>query len=127
MIQDITHTVFSQGNLSGNWSMGMEQPVAFGFAQSIDPSKPYPQYNYIGTGCYSSDDWAWYFRTPLWYHTIPCVPAFAFLLALWNMQSIKSQQDKLRTMVMVVLGCASFAGNSHVLKGRYKRTDLVWD
>lgn len=110
MIQDLTQAIYSNGSLVGNWTSTPQENVALGIAQALDPTTPYPKYHYVGTGCYSTHEWAWYFRTLHWYQAIPCVPLFAFLLALWNMQRIELRSDKVHALVMVILGCASFAG-----------------
>lgn len=111
MMEDITKTVYTQGMLTANWTSGyMAEPIALSFAHTLDPKTPYDQYNYIGVGCYRGKYWAWYLQGlhRLW--TLPLVPMFAFLLALWNLQAMRTWKDGKNILTMVCFGCASFAG-----------------
>jgi hypothetical protein len=111
MIEDITKTVYTQGFLTANWTSGyIAKPIALSFAHTLDPNTAYDQYNYIGVGCYRGNYWAWYLQGlhRLW--TLPLVPMFAFLLALWNLQAMHTWKDGKNILTMVFFGCASFAG-----------------
>jgi len=111
MIEDITKTTYSEGMLTANWTSGfIAQPIALAVSHSMDTNTPYPQYNYIGVGCYRSSDWAWYFQGLDWRWTLPLVPLFAFLLALWNLQAMRVWKDGKHILIMVFFGCASYAG-----------------
>lgn len=112
MIESITHPVYSQGYLTANWSIYPDSPQLFGFsiAQSLDATKAYDQFAYIGTGCYRSRDWPWYLQAPKWYASIICIPIFALLLAFVNMQDWHTQKDRFSLLLMVALGCVSYAG-----------------
>jgi len=113
MIEDITRTIYTEGNLTANWTSGLiAQPIALAVSHSMDTNTPYPQYNYIGVGCYRTSDWAWYFQGLDWRWTLPLVPLFAFLLALWNLQAMKVWKDGKHILIMVFFGCASYAGKS---------------
>lgn len=113
MIEDITQTIYSEGLLSANWTTGnitMANPIALSFVHTLDSNTAYDQYNYIGVGCYRSTHWPWYLQGLKWVWTIPFVPAFAFLLALWNLQALTSKKDFKNIVIMVLFGCASFTG-----------------
>lgn len=113
MIEDITRTIYTEGILTANWTSGLiAQPIALAVSHSMDTNTPYPQYNYIGVGCYRTSDWAWYFQGLDWRWTLPLVPLFAFLLALWNLQAMKVWKDGKHILIMVFFGCASYAGKS---------------
>jgi len=106
----ITGTVYTNGTLTGNWTGSTASEINLSFAQVLDPTKPYEQFSYIGTGCYRSPQWSWAFQTPQWYHTIPLIPLFALLLALWNMQSLRTNVHRLDMLIMVAFGCVSYTG-----------------
>lgn len=110
MMDTITGTVYTNGTLTGNWTGSVANQVNFSFAQVLDPTKPYEQFSYIGTGCYRSPQWSWVFQTPKWYQTIPLIPLFALLLALWNMQSLRTNVHRLDMLIMVAFGCVSYSG-----------------
>jgi hypothetical protein len=114
MIKAITHPVYTEGYLAANWTVTPDQslPFAFGISQALDPTKPYDQFAYIGTGCYRSDRWPWYLQAPSWFLSIPCVPIFALLLAFVNMQGWRTKKDRFGLLIMVALGCASYAANA---------------
>lgn len=113
MIQEITQTIYSEGLLTANWTAGnITNPIALSFAHTLDPNMAYDRYNYIGVGCYRSINWPWYLQGLKWVWTIPFVPTFAFLLALWNLQALKSKKDVKDIVIMVLFGCASFTGES---------------
>lgn len=114
MIQAITNPVHAEGYFSANWTTnpGTPQPLAISLSQAIDPTKSYDQYAYVGTGCYKSPHWPWYLRSLPWYSSIPCIPIFALLLALWNGQNWRSKSDRKHLLVMVLLGCISYTGMS---------------
>lgn len=110
MIEDITKTIYSEGLLTANGSIAL--PVALSVSHAMETNKPYPQYNYIGIGCYRNPDWPWYLQGLQWRWALPLVPAFAFLLALWNLQAIRVWKDAKHILIMVLFGCASYAGNA---------------
>jgi hypothetical protein len=111
MMEEITQTIYSEGLLTANWTAGnATNPIALSFAHTLDPNMAYDQYNYIGVGCYRSKHWPWYLQGLKWVWTIPFVPSFAFLLALWNLQALKSKKDIKDIVIMVLFGCASFTG-----------------
>jgi len=112
-MEDITRTVYTQGMLAANWtSETMTNPIMLSFAHTLDPATPYPDYNYIGVGCYRGADWPWWLQGLKWQWTLPLIPAFAFLLALWNLQAMRQWKDLKHIVIMVVFGCASYAGES---------------
>jgi hypothetical protein len=113
MIEAITRPVYSQGYLAANWTLAPNQPLQFGLSisQALDPTKAYNQFAYIGTGCYRSSDWPWYLQAPKWYASIPCIPLFALLLAFVNMQNWRTKKDCFGLLIMMALGCASYAAN----------------
>jgi hypothetical protein len=120
MIEDITQTIYSEGLLTGNWTSGnITNPIALSFVHTLDPNTAYDQYNYIGVGCYRGKHWPWYLQGLKWVYTIPFVPTFAFLLALWNLQALKSKKDLKSIIIMVLFGCASFTGESSRSKPNY--------
>jgi hypothetical protein len=111
MMEDITHTIYSEGLLTANWTAGnITNPISLSFIHTLDPNTAYNQYNYIGVGCYRGRHWPWYLQGLKWTWTIPFVPTFAFLLAIWNLQALKSKKDVKNIIVMMIFGCASFAG-----------------
>lgn len=113
MIEDITRSIYSEGLLTANWTAGnITNPIALSFVHTLDPNTAYDQYNYIGVGCYRGKLWPWYLKGLKWVWTIPLIPTFAFLLALWNLQALKSKKDLKNVTVMLLFGCASFAGES---------------
>lgn len=113
MIEDITRTIYSEGLLTANWTTSlMAQPIALSVSQAMETTTAYPQYNYIGIGCYRSPDWPWYLQGLQWRWALPLVPTFAFLLALWNLQAIHVWKDAKHILIMVLLGCASYAANA---------------
>jgi uncharacterized membrane protein YjjB (DUF3815 family) len=114
MIEAITHPVYSQGYLAANWTLAPNQPLHFGLSisQALDPTKAYSRFAYIGTGCYRSNDWPWYLQAPRWYASIPCIPLFALLLAFVNMQNWRTRKDRFGLLIMMALGCASYAANA---------------
>lgn len=113
MMEDITHTIYSKGLLTANWTArDTSNPISLSFVHTLEPNTAYDQYNYIGVGCYRGAHWPWYLRGPKWIWTIPFVPIFAFLLALWNLQAFKSKKDVKNILIMVTFGCVSFAGES---------------
>lgn len=113
MMQDITQTVYTQGMLAGNWTgQYSTQHLMLSFSHTLDPTIPYPDYNYIGTGCYRGADWPWYIQGIKWQWTLPLIPLFTFLLALWNLQAFRKNQDYKHVAIQVVLGCASYLGES---------------
>lgn len=113
MIQAITHPVYAEGYFSTNWTInpGTPQPLAISLSQTVDPNKSYDAYAYVGTGCYRSPHWPWYLQSAPWYASIPCIPIFSLLLAFWNGQDWRSTSDKKHLLVMVILGCISYAAN----------------
>lgn len=112
-MQDITRTVYTQGMLAGNWTgQYSTQRLMLSFSHTLDPTIPYPDYNYIGTGCYRGADWPWYIQGIKWQWTLPLIPLFTFLLALWNLQAFRKNQDYKHVAIQVVLGCASYLGES---------------
>lgn len=113
MMQDITRTVYTEGTLTGNWTAGLVStaPIALSFMQTLDPTLPYDHYNYIGVGCYRAADWPWYLHALSWKWTIPLVPIFALLLALWNLQAVTRGKDLKNITIMALFGCASYAAN----------------
>ena len=115
MIEDITKTTYTQGLLTANWTSSsslITQPIALSVSHAMETDTPYPQYNYIGVGCYRGPDWPWYLQGLHWTWTIPLIPTFAFLLALWNLQAIRAWKDVKHILIMVLLGCASYAANA---------------
>lgn len=112
MIENITHTIHSKGLLAANWTAGnLSSPIALSFVHILDPNTAYSRYNYIGIGCYRGEHWQWYLQGLKWIWTIPLIPTFACLLALWNLQALKSKQDMKNIIIMGAFGCASFAAN----------------
>jgi len=113
MMEDITHTIYSKGLLTANWTArDTSNPISLSFIHTLEPNTAYDQYNYIGVGCYRGAHWPWYLRGLKWIWTIPFVPIFVFLLALWNLQAFKSKKDVKNVLIMVTFGCVSFAGES---------------
>jgi hypothetical protein len=113
MMEDITHTIYSEGLLTANWTArDTSSPISLSFIHTLKPNTAYDQYNYIGVGCYRGAHWPWYLRGLKWIWTIPFVPIFALLLALWNLQAFKSKKDVKNILIMVAFGCVSFAGES---------------
>lgn len=111
MMEGITQTVYTQGMLAANYTGGYStRPVMLSFSHSLDPTIAYPDYNYIGTGCYRGADWPWWIQGLQWQWTLPLIPVFAFLLALSNLQAIASVRDLRHITLMVFLGCASYLG-----------------
>jgi uncharacterized membrane protein YjjB (DUF3815 family) len=112
MIENITHTIYSKGLLAANWTAGnISSPIALSFVHILDPNTAYNQYDYIGIGCYRVKHWQWYLQGLKSMWMIPFVPTFACLLALWNLQALKSKKDLKNIVIMVAFGCASFAAN----------------
>lgn len=124
MMEEITHTVYSKGLLAANWTArDTSNPISLSFVHTLEPNTAYDQYNYIGVGCYRGAHWPWYLQGLKWMWTIPFVPAFAFLLALWNLQAFKSKKDIKNVLIMMIFGCISFAGEPF---GSYpERQDFV--
>lgn len=114
MMDDITRTAYSQGMLAGNWTSDYStQLLTVSFGHILDPNTPYPDYNFIGNGCYRGADWPWYFQSPAWLSYFTLVPAFAFLLAVWHGQDISKERHNVKHIVtMVFLGCLSYTGKS---------------
>jgi hypothetical protein len=111
MMEDITHTIYSEGLLTANWTAGnITNPISLSFIHTLDPNTAYNQYNYIGVGCYRGRHWPWYLQGLEWTWAIPFVPTFAFLLAIWNLQALKSKKDVKNIIIIMIFGCASFAG-----------------
>lgn len=111
MMQDITKTTYTQGMLAANWTGSYStQHIVLAFSHSLDPSTPYPDYNYIGTGCYRGADWPWWIQGLEWQWTLPLIPLFAFLLSLWNLQAWNCLNDVKNLAIMVTFGCASYLG-----------------
>lgn len=112
MMADITSAVYTEGALSTNWTTGYAtDAISLSFAHTLDPNTAYDKWNYIGVGCYRSVHWPWYMQSLKWWWSLPLVPMFAFLLALWNMQPLRSRMDVKHMSIMLLLGCASYAGN----------------
>lgn len=99
--------------LAGNWTGDYStQLVTVSFGHLLDPDVPYPDYNFIGNGCYRGADWAWYLQNPGWLGFLALVPAFAFFLAVWHKQYLTNQKNDLKhIIIMVGLGCLSYTGN----------------
>lgn len=117
MMNDITSTVYSQGNLAANWTTGLaSQPVSLSVSHILDIDTVYPKYNFVGTGCYRGPNWPWYIQGLDWKWTLPLVPLFAFLLTIWNLQAMRKLADAKHVLIMVLFGCASYAGE-HILLG----------
>ena len=115
MTEDITKTIYSHGFLTANWTSGlMAKPIALSVSHALDPNTPYPEYNYIGVGCYRAQNWAWFLQSLHWRWTLPLVPTFAYLLALWNLQAMQRWTDSKHIAIMVVFGCASYAGKQQM-------------
>lgn len=114
MMEDITRTIYTEGTLTANWTSGsgIPNPIALSLSHTLDSHTAYDQYNYIGVGCYRAAHWAWYFQGLPWRWTLPLVPTFAFLLALWNLQAMRAWKDLKNISIMVLFGCASYAGQS---------------
>ena len=113
MMEEITHTIYSRGLLAANWTArDTSNPISLSFVHTLEPNTAYDQYNYIGVGCYRGAHWPWYLQGLKWTWTIPFVPVFAFLLALWNLQAFKSKKDVKNILIMMTFGCISFAGES---------------
>jgi hypothetical protein len=111
MIEDITQSIYSEGLLTANWTAGnITNRIALSFVHTLDPNTAYAQYNYVGVGCYRGAHWPWYLQGLKWIWTIPLIPTFAFLLALWNLQALKSKKDLKNIIIMMLFGCVSFAG-----------------
>lgn len=111
MMNDITSTVYSQGNLAANWTTGLtSEPISLSVSHILDIDSVYPKYNFVGTGCYRGPDWPWYIQGLDWKWTIPLVPLFAFLLTVWNLQAMRKLADAKHVLIMVGFGCASYAG-----------------
>lgn len=115
MIEAITHSVYTEGYLTANWTSAAATSQLLGFSidETLDASKAYSQFAYVGTGCYRSEQWPWYLQSPLWYESLPCIPIFAVLLAFVNMQDWRSRKDRFSLAMMVALGCISYGGMSY--------------
>jgi hypothetical protein len=110
MMADITQTVYTQGMLAGDWSGNYStQLLGLSFSHNLDPTIPYLDYNYIGTGCYRGADWPWWIQGPKWWFPYFLVPIYACLLALWHRQAFRERKI---IFVMISLGCLSFLGDS---------------
>jgi len=113
MMEDITQTIYSEGLLTANWTASdTSNPISLSLIHTLKPNTAYDRYNYIGVGCYRGAHWPWYLQGLRWMWTIPFVPIFAFLLALWNLQAFNSKKDVKNVLIMVAFGCVSFAGES---------------
>lgn len=113
MMEEITHTIYTKGLLAANWTArDTSNPISLSFVHTLEPNTAYDQYNYIGVGCYRGAHWPWYLQGLKSIWTIPFAPVFAFLLALWNLQALKSKKDVKNILIMVTFGCVSFAGES---------------
>ena len=114
MIEAITHPIYAQGHFTANWTVnsGTSQPLAISLSQSIEADKTYDDWAYVGTGCYRSPHYPWYLQAAPWYASIPCIPLFSLLLAFWNGQDWRTTNDKKQLLIMVTLGCVSYAANT---------------
>lgn len=111
MMAEITSPVFSSGSLMGNWTThSTSESIALSVAHILDPNAVYPEYNFVGVGCYRGPDWPWYVQGLKWQWTIPLVPLFALLLAVWNLQRMQNWPDAKHVLIMVLFGCAAYAG-----------------
>ena len=52
----------------------------------------------------------WWLQGLKWQWTLPLIPTFALLLALWNLQAVRKWNDVKHVVIMVIFGCASYAG-----------------
>lgn len=116
MMEDITRTAYSQGMMAGNWTGEYStQLLTVSFGHILDPNIPYPDYNFIGNGCYRGADWSWYLQSPGWLIFIALIPAFAFLLAVWHGQNVSRTKRNMKHVgTMVILGCLSYVGQSNL-------------
>ena len=71
--------------------------------------------------CDRDPDWPWYRQSMPRIYCIPLVPIFCTLIALWNMQPIKSRQ----LPVMVVIGCMGYLTNTLANHYIFDRSDVV--
>lgn len=112
MMNEITRTVYSKGALTANWTAANveAEPIMFSVSHALDLNTDYPEYNFVGVGCYRGPDWPWYIQGLDWKWTLPLVPLFAFLLAVWNLQAMRRTADAKHVFIMVIFGCASYAG-----------------
>ena len=111
MMNAITQTVYSEGILSANWTTAVDpRPIMLSVSHTLDLNTDYPKYNFVGVGCYRGPDWPWYIQGLDWKWTIPLVPLFAFLLTVWNLQAMRRAVDAKHVFIMVLFGCASYAG-----------------
>ena len=111
MMNAITQTVYSEGILSANWTTAIDpRPIMLSVSHTLDLNTDYPKYNFVGVGCYRGPDWPWYIQGLDWKWTIPLVPLFAFLLTVWNLQAMRRAVDAKHVFIMVLFGCASYAG-----------------
>lgn len=100
--------------LAANWTSGSEaiEPIKLAITQTLDPTISYSAYNYVASGCYRGTDWPWWLQGLKWQWTLPLIPTFALLLALWNLQAVRKWNDVKHIVIMVIFGCASYAGES---------------
>lgn len=112
MIESITGVTYSQGMLAANWTSSSEatEPIKLAITQTLDPTISYTAYNYVASGCFRGADWPWWLQGLKWQWTLPLIPTFALLLALWNLQAVRKWNDVKHVVIMVIFGCASYAG-----------------
>lgn len=112
MMNEITRTIYSEGALTANWTAANveAEPIMLSVSHALDLNTDYPKYNFAGVGCYRGPDWPWYIQGLDWKWTLPLVPLFAFLLTIWNLQAMRRAVDAKHVFIMVIFGCASYAG-----------------
>lgn len=112
MMESITGITYSQGLLAANWTSGSQaaEPISLALTQTLDPTISYTAYNYVASGCFRGADWPWWLQGLKWQWTLPLIPTFALLLALWNLQAVRKWNDVKHVVIMVIFGCASYAG-----------------
>lgn len=133
MMESITKITYSDGLLAANWTSESQvaEPISLALTQTLDPTISYTAYNYVASGCFRGADWPWWLQGLKWQWTLPLIPTFALLLALWNLQAVRKWNDVKHVVIMVIFGCASYAGESpRLMKGilftDYSSFQAIW-
>lgn len=91
-----------------NSTVNASMPYTFVFDRILDQDKSYPEYNYLGKGCYRDPTWPWYLQSAPPETLFLLVPLFASLLALWNQYYWR--QRKIDFTATIAFACISYAG-----------------
>ncbi|KDQ08275.1 hypothetical protein BOTBODRAFT_139159 [Botryobasidium botryosum FD-172 SS1] len=113
---EFTHGSFVSDNLTTVEAL----TGLFTFANQTASNLPNP-YHYVPTGCYRDPDWPWYRQQYPWWAQFILVPAFSLATSLWNLQPLFD----VHTIVMVLIGCVSYATNTLANKFIVGRNDIV--